>query len=110
MASSVQGYFWQLSRKTFDLYNVLAKFGCFRLKYVGENKRMSYVYFVENVLGREWGKVDSCETCRRKCLYFQRMMNRIEYEHECDQDQGHHEGQHSPILGLKIFILVQKPG
>ena len=35
----------------------------------------------------------------------------MEYEHECDQEQGQYEGQQSQILkGLKIFILVWKPG
>ena len=59
----------------------------------------------------EWGKVDSCETCRIECLYFQHMMNHMEYEHEFDEEQGHYEGQQPPILGgLKILILVQKPG
>ena len=51
-----------------------------------------YTFFIE------WGEVDSCETCRRECLYFQHMMNHMEYEYECDQEQGHYQGQQPPIF------------
>ena len=77
---------------------------------------------MQNVLGRGgpqgrvktpslWsgGRLYSCDKCRRECLNRKHMMNHM--ENESDQVFIHYEGQQPPLFwGLKIFILVRKPG